>query len=170
MNETAGPRRRTERAHLDVRREIGRGGGLRDHDELVDTRRERAQLRDRRSERRMGWIDALRQEDEPPHQKKSVSPSVTRHARGSVSSLPASAFPMKCSVRGVGTKPQDRYAASSPRAGTANSTRTPGLTPAMDARSSGRTGPTRSATSATERPRCRLCPTTAGPPAARYAT
>ena len=36
------------------------------------------------------------------------SPSVKRHARGSGSSFPASALPMKCSDLGVGTKPHDR--------------------------------------------------------------
>jgi hypothetical protein len=77
-DEPAASRRRTECPHLDICREVDDSCGLGDHDELVDTRRERAQLRDRRSKRRMRRIDALRQEDEPLHQKKSVSPSVTR--------------------------------------------------------------------------------------------
>src|SRR4029453_5726797 len=52
-------------------------------------------------------VDALSDEDQAPDQKKSVSPSVKRHARGSVSSSPGRALPMKCSLVRVGTHPSD---------------------------------------------------------------
>ena len=62
-------------------------------------------------------VDALREEDQPLHQKKSVSPSVNRQERGSGSSSPASGLPMKSSDIGVGTNPHEAYAAVLSRPG-----------------------------------------------------
>src|SRR5207247_3658523 len=140
------PRRRSEGPHLDVRRWPVATAGLCKNDHLVHPLGERPDLRDRRSQDRMLRIDALREEDQPLHQKKSVSPSVKRQARGSVSSSPASALPMKWSVVRVGKKPREAYAARCPGAGIARSAREPGCTSARHARSNGFGGPTRSAT------------------------
>src|SRR5206468_3319824 len=43
---------------------------LGEHDDLVDTRCEGADLRNRRRQRRMRRVDRLRQEDEPPHSEE----------------------------------------------------------------------------------------------------
>src|SRR5207302_8576481 len=101
------------RTHLDVRRQSVSPTGLGQHHDVFDTLRQCADLRNRRGKDRMIGIDALRTEDESPHQKKSVSPRVKRQARGSGASLPASGLPMKWRDIGVGTKPHERYAAAS---------------------------------------------------------
>ena len=64
---TAGPRRRSERSHLDICGELVRAGRLGQDDELVHADRECANLRDRCRERRMVRIDALCEKDQPPH-------------------------------------------------------------------------------------------------------
>ena len=101
----ADARRRAKRMNVDVVGERVGARRLREHDELVDARRQGADLRNRRSERRMIGIDALRDEHEPLHQKKSVSPSVNCQELRSGLSEPASGFPMKSSASGVGTNP-----------------------------------------------------------------
>ena len=78
---------------------------LRQHDDLLHASGERANLRDGGREDRIADVDALRDEDEPS-QKKSVSPSVKRHASGARFKVPASSKPMKLSERVVGTKPR----------------------------------------------------------------
>ena len=56
-----------ERAHAAVVGQHARDGAVGEHDDLVDERRERADLRHRRRERRVPRIDLLRDEDELRH-------------------------------------------------------------------------------------------------------
>ncbi len=59
--------RRPEGAHAAVLRKHALDRAVGEHDDLVDELRERADLRDRRGERRMARIDLLRDEDELRH-------------------------------------------------------------------------------------------------------
>ena len=59
--------RRAEGAHAAVLRQHAVDRAVGEHDDLVDELRERADLRDRRRERRMARIDLLRDEDELRH-------------------------------------------------------------------------------------------------------
>src|SRR5439155_16525719 len=141
---------------LDVLEQRIAASRLREDDELIDSCGKCTDLRNRRRESGMLLVDRLRDEDQAPHQKKSVSPSVNRHARRSVWSSPARAFPMKCSVVRVGKKPALAYVPRCSGAGTAISARTPSGTACRLGRRSGRGSPTRSAMYATAVPRCSL--------------
>ena len=57
----------SERPHLDVRGQPVTVARLCEDDHLVNPLGERTDLRDRRCEHRMGRIDALSEENEPPH-------------------------------------------------------------------------------------------------------
>ena len=164
-----GAMRRPEEAHATVVRERPLHGAVRQHDQLVDAGGERAQLVDRRPERRARRVDLLRDDDEPHAARASTARSDqlddvggvllgrVRPRRRARLALRAEAL----GERAVGEEPDERVRDLGGRSGSTSS-------PDSPSRTTSGIPPARAPTTA--RPRQSASSTTLGVPSDREAS